>query len=141
MGIIAAFLGSISGTGGGFVAIPVLYYLGLPPHSAIAASKFMVFVNSAISIIVYLRDVKFPPKLYFSVAAPMAPMAYLGAYLVVIIPQRLLIVIVGTTLLTGCIRLLLTGGARGSEERHGSQPQSPSLWGRFRERRRANSGL
>ncbi|MCX8187024.1 MAG: sulfite exporter TauE/SafE family protein [Nitrososphaeria archaeon] len=111
VGMVAAFLGSLSGTGGGFMAVPALYYLGLPPPSAIATSKFMVFINSIVSIYAYLRDARFSPKLYFSVAASMTPMAYLGAYLVAVIPQRLLVVIVSMILLVGSLRLLLMGDA------------------------------
>ena len=116
IGLIAALLGSMTGLGGGFVAVPALYYLGLPPPTAIAVSKVMVFANSGASTYRYSRAIKLPMKLYLSVITLMIPTAYLGAYLVVVIPQRLLIIVVGLVLLAGSLRIILSEGEKKVEK-------------------------
>jgi len=117
IGLIAALLGSMVGLGGGFVAVPALYYLGLPPPVAIAVSKVMVFANSGVSAYRYSQEIRLPSRIYLSVIALMIPMAYLGAYLVVVIPQRLLIIIVGAVLLMGSLRIILSESERESGKR------------------------
>lgn len=120
VGVVAAFLGSMSGLGGGFIAVPALYYLGLPLSSAIAVSKVMVFLNSVVSVYEYSREIRFFPRLYLSVVILMVPMAYLGAYLVIVIPQRLLLILVSIILLATSLRILFLRGER-KDGRKGSK--------------------
>ena len=49
IGVVATLLGSMSGLGGGFLSVPLLYYIGVSMPVAVATSKFMVFINSIIS--------------------------------------------------------------------------------------------
>jgi len=107
IGLFASMLGSMSGLGGGFLAIPTLVYLGVPLQYVIGTSKFMVFINSTVSTYRYSRRIKFPLKLYISVVVPMILTAYLGAYLVVLLPTKILKIAVGTVLLIGSIRMII----------------------------------
>ncbi len=107
IGLFASMLGSMSGLGGGFLAIPTLVYLGVPLQYVIGTSKFMVFINSTVSTYRYSRRIKFPLKLYISVVVPMILTAYLGAYLVVLLPTKILKIAVGIVLLIGSIRMII----------------------------------
>ncbi len=106
LGIVAALLGSMAGLGGGFLAIPVLYYMGVPPQYVVGTSKFMVFVNSIVSTYRYSKRIRIPVKLYIAVVVPMMATAYVGAYLVAILPSTILVLVIGTVLLVGSIRML-----------------------------------
>lgn len=107
IGLFASMLGSMSGLGGGFLAIPTLVYLGIPLQYVIGTSKFMVFINSTVSTYRYSRRIKFPLKLYISIVVPMILTAYLGAYLVVLLPTKILKIAVGIVLLIGSIRMIV----------------------------------
>ncbi len=117
VGLMASFLGSMAGLGGGFLAVPTLYYLGLPISNAVATSKFMVFINSLTSTYRYSRRLKNPVKLYLAVVTPMTVTAYLGAYLAATTPKKILALIVGLVLLAGSTRMLLEKGEKRGEKK------------------------
>ena len=108
VGVVASLVGSMSGLGGGFLAIPILYYIGVVPEYVVSSAKFMVFVNSAMSTYRYLREIKFSPHLYGSVVLPMIVTAYIGAYLVAILPRSILLLLIGIILLIGSLRMLVS---------------------------------
>ncbi len=108
IGLIASMLGSMAGLGGGFLAIPTLVYLGVNLQYVVGTSKFMVFINSIVSTYRYSRRIKFPLKLYTCVIVPMILTAYLGAYLVVLLPTRILVIAIGLILLAGSIRMIMS---------------------------------
>ena len=110
VGLVASLLGSMAGLGGGFLAVPTLYYLGFPISSAVATSKFMVLVNSIVSTYRYSKKIRNPVKLYVAVVVPMIAAAYLGAYLVAVAPRRVLAIVVGGVLLAGSLRMIVEQG-------------------------------
>ncbi len=112
LGIVAALLGSMAGLGGGFLAIPVLYYMGVPPQYVVGTSKFMVFVNSIVSTYRYSKKIRIPVKLYIAVVVPMITTAYVGAYLVAVLPSTILVLVIGIVLLAGSIRMLIPSPTR-----------------------------
>lgn len=126
VGIIASLLGSMAGLGGGFLAIPSLYYLGVQLQYVVGTSKFMVFVNSVISTYRYSRKMKFPVKLYVSVVAPMILTAYLGAYLVVVLPSKILVLVIGVILLAGSIRMIIS--TRSSSSTRDTKPTNNRMY-------------
>lgn len=126
VGIIASLLGSMSGLGGGFLAIPSLYYLGVQLQYVVGTSKFMVFVNSVVSTYRYSRKMKLPIKLYVSVVVPMILTAYLGAYLVVVLPSKILVLVIGVTLLAGSIRMIIS--TRGTPSTRDVKPTSNRMY-------------
>lgn len=107
IGLVASLLGSMAGLGGGFLSIPLLLYLGIEPHLVIGSTKFMVLINSGVSICRYIRRVKFPYKLYITIVVPMILSAYIGAYLVVLSSSEILMLVISTVLLAGSLRILL----------------------------------
>lgn len=106
VGVVASLLGSMSGLGGGFLAVPVLYHLGVPAQYTVAASKFMVFATSVVSTYQYSRKLKLPLNLYVSVAGPMVLTAYFGAYLVAALPSNILDLALGAILLAIAVRMV-----------------------------------
>lgn len=120
VGLAASALGSMSGLGGGFIAVPTLYYLGLGPSFAVATAKFMVMVNSLVSSIRYSKRLRPPLVLYASVVTPMIATSYLGAYLVSIVPPKPLAATVSAVLLAGSVRLVV-GALRGRDSSRGGR--------------------
>jgi len=111
VGVIASLLGSMVGLGGGSIAVPALYCFGVGIEHAVASSKFMVLVTSAVSTYRYSKKLRIPLKLYSIIALPMILTSYLGAYLVVVVPSNLLTIIVGLVLLVAAIRAIVESGA------------------------------
>ncbi len=126
IGIIASLLGSMAGLGGGFLAIPLLYYLGVQLQYVVGTSKFMVFVNSIVSTYRYSRKMKFPAKLYVSVVVPMILTAYMGAYLVVVLPSKILVLAIGVILLAGSIRMIIS--TQGLSTTQSARPTSNRMY-------------
>ena len=127
IGIMASMLGSMAGLGGGFLAIPALFYLGLPLPNAVGTSKFMVFINSIVSTYRYSRRIKIPLKLYISVVAPMVLTAFLGAYLVVSLPEKILKIAIGLILLIGSIRMIIQTQKQQNNSLNNSKEQELSM--------------
>jgi uncharacterized membrane protein YfcA len=109
LGVVATTLGSLSGLGGGFISVPTLYYLGVPMRISIATSKFMVFVNSLVSTYRYSKRLSIPLDLYVSVVSTMIATAYLGAYLVAVLPVNTLKLIIGVLLLAAGVNMVISG--------------------------------
>jgi uncharacterized membrane protein YfcA len=109
IGFLATLLGSISGLGGGFLSVPVLYYTGVAIQVSVATSKFMVFVNSIVSTYRYSRRLRIPIRTFLAVVAPMMVTAYYGAYLVAVLPVSTLKVVISLILLTVGARMVIQG--------------------------------
>ncbi len=125
IGVVATLLGSMSGLGGGFLSVPLLYYIGVSMPIAVATSKFMVFINSIISTYRYIEKIKLPLNLYIAVVVPMIITAYLGAFLVAILPVNILSTIIGLILFVSALRMLLQ---RNNTGRSTSQKQGLSMY-------------
>lgn len=73
-GFASGFIGSIVG-GGGLIVIPMLMFLGLPPHSAIATSKF-----GAVGLVLgALRKYSQSKKVQWKLVYRLIPLAFLGS--------------------------------------------------------------
>lgn len=107
LGFIASFLGSLSGLGGGFIAIPSLYYLGINMPYAAATSKFMVLVTSVVSTIRYRGKIGFKTSMFLAVSIPMVLAAYVGAYLLAVLPVNYLTLTVSAVLFLSAVRMLV----------------------------------
>lgn len=116
----------MAGLGGGFLTVPSLYYLGVQLQYVVGTSKFMVFVNSIVSTYRYSRKMRLPIKLYVSVVVPMILTAYLGAYLVAILPSKILVLVLGVTLLAGSIRMIIS--TRGSPSIRDVKPMNNRMY-------------
>jgi uncharacterized membrane protein YfcA len=109
IGLLATLLGSMSGLGGGFLSVPVLYYAGVAIQVSVATSKFMVFINSIVSTYRYSRRLRIPIETFIAVVTPMMITAYYGAYLVAVLPINTLKVVIGLILLVVGARMVIQG--------------------------------
>lgn len=73
IGVLASFIGAISG-GGGLISIPFLIFLGLPPTTAVATNKFGAVGLSIGSIYKFWKD----KKIEWKFALMFVPLAVLG---------------------------------------------------------------
>lgn len=126
LGFIASFLGSLSGLGGGFIAIPSLYYLGVGMPYAAATSKFMVLVTSVVSSIRYRGKIGFKTSMFLAVSIPMVIAAYVGAYLLAVLPVSYLTFIVSVVLLLSAVRMLMPQSPGSSGEGENSKSKNMS---------------
>src|SRR5262245_6386232 len=111
LGVIVGALGTLIGAGGGFVLIPVLLFLhpDEPASNLTAISLAVVFANSLSGTIAYARQrrVDWRAALMFSLAG--LPGSILGAWVTRFIDRRLFDPLLGLTLVTGAIAVLVRG--------------------------------
>ncbi|HEX3032054.1 MAG TPA: sulfite exporter TauE/SafE family protein, partial [Bacillota bacterium] len=82
VGLLAGFIGTIIGAGGGFLIIPFLLIAAhFPPARAVATSLSVVFLNTLSGSWVYARKkrIDYPTAISFAVAT--IPGSIAGAYL------------------------------------------------------------
>lgn len=108
IGFVGALAGSMAGLGGGFIILPALTLLGLPPQNAVADTKAAVFANSLLSTLTNWASGPRPPAwLYAAVAVPMIAMAYVGAWAAAALPGRVVVGVAAVAILAGAVRLVL----------------------------------
>jgi hypothetical protein len=105
IGIVAGFFGSMLGLGGGWLIVPALQVLGVPPLKAVGTSlTAMIFTSSIGATRYYLRKILLL-SLGLVIGVPAIGGVYLGKYLLALLNRY---GYAGTMLLTAFI-LLLTG--------------------------------
>ncbi len=86
----ASAFGSMVGLGGGFVLVPVLrLFFGLAPAEAAGTSLLLIIANSLSGALTYLAQKRVHVRIGLLVAAGGLPGGILGAYLSLIISERL----------------------------------------------------
>lgn len=82
LGVLASFLGSVVGLGGGFITIPVLRLVyHLPPTLAAGTSLFLVTANVSSASIAFWRQGRIEKRLGFTMGLLGIPGSILGALL------------------------------------------------------------
>lgn len=111
-GFVVGAIGTIMGSGGGFLLVPTLLLLDphIAPDVAAGVSLGVVFFNATSGSIAYARmgRVDFKAGLIFAIAA--MPGAILGAYTTPLIPRRVFDAIFGVLLIVAAIYLFRTAG-------------------------------
>ncbi|MGG3885230.1 TSUP family transporter [Brevibacillus panacihumi] len=92
-GFIAAFIDSTVG-GGGLISLPALLGLGMPPYLALGTNKLAGTISSATSSVTFIRSRKFDKKLMLILFPVSLVGAFIGAKVVLFVPQELLKVLV-----------------------------------------------
>ena len=83
IGTFAGILGTITGLGGGFIAIPVLrLFYGLAPATAAAVALFVTVANGITGSLLYLRQRRADVGVAMLIAATGIPSTLLGVYVV-----------------------------------------------------------
>ena len=91
--LIGTFIGTVAGlfgTGGGFLIVPSLVFLGLPIHVAIGTSLACITISSLSSAYAHIRAGRVLYRVAFLKEAFSIPAAVLGAYLSGILDSRVL---------------------------------------------------
>jgi uncharacterized membrane protein YfcA len=114
IGFVVGGIGTIIGSGGGFLLVPSLLLLDphIPPEVAAGISLAVVFFNATSGSIAYSRmgRVNFRAGTIFAVAA--IPGAIIGAYTTAHIPRRVFNAIFGFLLIAASAYLVNTSGRK-----------------------------
>ena len=103
--IVAGFVGSMSGMGGGVVLIPALTFFGLPIKKAIAISIVSVIATSSGSAAAYVRDHLTNLKVGMFLEMFTIIGALIGATIAVGVNQRFLFILFGLVLMASWLAL------------------------------------
>lgn len=110
IGFVVGGIGTLIGSGGGFLLVPTLLLLDphITPEVAAGISLAVVFFNASSGSIAYARmgRVDFRAGTIFAIAA--IPGAIIGAYTTAHIPRRVFDGIFGFLLIAACLYLLTT---------------------------------
>ena len=68
LGLFAGGLAGLLGIGGGLIFAPLLLWLDLPPHQALATSSFAIVPTALAGSITHLRSGKLPVRSGFAIA-------------------------------------------------------------------------
>lgn len=124
MGIIAGWVGSQVG-GGAIITVPVLIFLGLSPHQAIATQRFAGYFGGYSSLVKYIRA----GKVKWSLVLPLAIISIIGsaigATLMIQLPREYLEQIVALMMILSLIPLFLS--KMGLRERS-LEKRSKTVW-------------
>jgi uncharacterized membrane protein YfcA len=89
LGFIVGCLGTLIGAGGGFILVPILFFLlpQTPPEQITCISLAVVFFNAASGSIAYARKkrIDYPAAILYSIVA--VPGALLGVYFTHLVPR------------------------------------------------------
>jgi uncharacterized protein len=128
IGFIVGTIGTLIGSGGGFLLVPTLLLLDphIPPAVVTGTSLAVVFFNAVSGTVAYARmkRVDYKAGVVFALAA--LPGAIAGAYTTSHIPRRLFDAIFGCSLIAASIYLVIrsAGEARGK----GNEKGAYNLW-------------
>jgi uncharacterized protein len=126
IGFIVGAIGTLIGSGGGFLLVPTLLLLNphFPSELVTGISLAVVFFNAASGSIAYarMRRIDYRAGIVFAIAA--LPGAVIGVNLTSHIPRRAFDAIFGSLTIAASAYLVLTSGKK-TEERHSG---SYNLW-------------
>jgi uncharacterized membrane protein YfcA len=112
IGFTVGVIGTLIGSGGGFLLVPVLLLLhpSTPPDVVTGVSLAVVFFNAASGSLAYGRmgRINYRAGIVFAIAA--LPGAVLGVYATSLIPRRVFDGIFGLLLIGTAIYLMITSG-------------------------------
>ncbi|ASJ09090.1 permease [Thermococcus siculi] len=98
-GLGIGFIAGLLGVGGGFLIVPTLVFLGEPIHLAIGTSLTCITISALVSAYTHLRKGAVLFRVVLLKEAFSIPFALVGAYLSVMIPEKVLRIIFAVLLL------------------------------------------
>ena len=109
IGLFVGFIGTLIGSGGGFILVPLLVILfpDLRPESITSISLGIVFLNASSGSIAYAKMKRIDYKSAFLFGLATLPGAVFGAYLTSYIPKRAFNLLLGIVLILTAAFLLL----------------------------------
>lgn len=91
----------MGGVGGAFIAVPLLYWLGLPLYDAETLGLLMALANMATACVSYQRGGHIRYKMAFALAASMVIFSPVASYLSAVINRDIVLLVFMFLLLTG----------------------------------------
>ncbi len=126
IGFIVGAIGTLIGSGGGFLLVPTLLLLDphVAPEVVTGISLAVVFFNAASGSVAYARmgRIDYKAGIVFALAA--MPGAVIGAYLTSHIPRHVFDAIFGCLMITASIYLVVTSGKKTEQTHSGTY----NLW-------------
>ncbi|MFC1723617.1 sulfite exporter TauE/SafE family protein [Nanoarchaeota archaeon] len=98
IGFVASMVGGMA-AGAGFITIPLLTILGLPPHIAIGTSKVGMLAMKAAAFVKYIKAKKVVWKYVLPLCIVSVIGSVIGANLLIQIPEKLLSLLIGVIIL------------------------------------------
>jgi uncharacterized membrane protein YfcA len=118
LGFMVGTIGTVIGSGGGFLLVPTLLLLNPHLRSEVVTgiSLAVVFFNAASGSVAYARmgRIDFKAGVIFAIAA--LPGAVVGVYTTSLIPRRVFDGIFGSILIAASVYLVITSGAKTHKE-------------------------
>ena len=118
LGFIVGTIGTVIGSGGGFLLVPTLLLLAPHLRSEVVTgiSLAVVFFNAASGSVAYARmgRIDFKAGVIFAIAA--MPGAVIGVYTTALIPRRVFDGIFGCMLIAASVYLIITSSAKTHKE-------------------------
>ena len=122
IGFVIGAIGTLIGSGGGFLLIPILLLLDshLPSQVVTGISLAVIFINAASGSLAYARMRRIDYRAGIIFAFSSLPGAVVGVYATTYIPRRVFDGIFGGLLITVSVYLLLTAGRKTEPEHSGT---------------------
>ena len=112
MGVIAGYFSGLFGIGGGFIVVPLLtFLLGFPVKRAAATSLAAIFLTAIAGVIGYAFNDGVIWAAAIALSAGSMVGAYIGARLLQVIPQRIIMWVYVAVLTVLAVRLLWASDA------------------------------
>jgi len=106
-GFTASFVGVLIGIGGGFLAVPVLLFLGFSPQQAAGTSLLMIVATSSLGAFSYARQKRIDYGLAVRFGLTTIPGAILGANVVKFFTPPVFASVFGFVLLTASLYIMV----------------------------------
>ncbi|MFW6224777.1 MAG: sulfite exporter TauE/SafE family protein [Bacteroidota bacterium] len=104
-GIITGIINTLAGSGS-LISLPVLIFIGLPPHVANGTNRIGIFFQNIVSSYHFYRKGILNIKTGFKIAFPSILGSVLGAFIVLELRERIIEIVVAVVMFTMLIPLL-----------------------------------
>lgn len=128
IGLVAGFMGTLLGIGGGSLTTPLLILYGVQPHQAVAASLVAVMGTSLGGIYHLFRHRLVRVGLTIFLETASISGAVLGAYLAVQLPAKTITLVVATALLISAILFATTSIEKSRKPPFGAVKSHAVAW-------------
>lgn len=105
-GIVCGIINTLAGSGS-LISLPILMFIGLPPHVANGTNRIGIFFQNIVSTANFFRQKVLDVKMGFKVAFPSIAGSVAGAFIVLELNERAVEITVGIVLLIMLIPLWL----------------------------------
>jgi uncharacterized protein len=104
IGIVTGIINTLAGSGS-LISLPILMFIGLPPHIANGTNRIGILFQNIVSTIVFYRQGVLDVKMGIKVAIPSILGSVAGAFVVLELNERTVEIVVGVVLIIMLIPL------------------------------------